>query len=103
LVIFKPYLVSWAAGYFLNEVLSGLASWQKDAALYRTEAIGRNLELPGWVLKGEGARGETLTEADFLSHENFKIALHKWHGRILSVRRRLPLERRGVTDNLLPV
>jgi hypothetical protein len=72
-------------GYFLNELLSGLAAWQKNPELYRKEAIGRDLELRGWVLKGQGARGETLTESDFLSHENFKVALHKWHGMILSV------------------
>jgi THO complex subunit 2 len=66
-------------GRFLRLVLSDLARWHTDVAVFEKEAWGPSANLPGFAK----ALNEEGNPKGFLGHEGgqsgFKAALHRWH------------------------
>ena len=67
-------------GRFLNEILRDLSRWHKEKTLYEREAYGSRRTLPGFAMHLD-AEGKPVT---FLSYEDFRRLLFKWHGVVFS-------------------
>ena len=65
-------------GHFLNELLKVLHHWHSSQDLYEKEAWGRKQEYLGFVKEFK----ETTSEKVFISFEDFRRDLFKWHGNI---------------------
>jgi len=71
-------------GGFLRELLTHLAKWHKNRALY--EKQGRSSDLPGFQKKwGPKSSVGKINEEDLLDYEDFRHALYKWHIKLFKV------------------
>lgn len=61
-------------GKFLCEVLKDLSRWHRTKATYEREAFGTKKNLPGFALKVENGKPQSL-----LDFEKFRSLLFKWH------------------------